>query len=134
MKVANRRAHQLTTVSIAITLTTILGTGCHDPNDPNINPKARYALAQQAMKQALRPFNSYRQETIRQVNPQTKQRETLYLFVRESDQPLPEKFVVAYDPVNRRMHLRASLDSFENLETLPRARDDDAVEIEGENP
>ena len=122
MNVPNRVANRLIAVATVITLTIMLGAGCHDPNDPNINPKARHALARQAMIDALRPFNSYRQETIRQVNPQRKQPETL-----------PEKFIVAYDPVNRRMHLRTSIDSFENLETLPHPRSSNGVGTDGEN-
>ena len=85
-----------------------------------MNPKARHALAWQAKNKALRPFNAYRLEVIRQENPQTNRRETLYLFVRENDQPLPEEFVVVYDPIERRTYLRTSFDSLENLESLPR--------------
>ncbi len=132
MTVRIRAANRLITVATAISLTIMLGAGCHDPNNPNINPKARHALAWQAMDDLLQPFNSYQLKVIRQLNPQTNRRETLYRFIRESDKPIPESFVLLYDPAERRMCLQTSLDSLEDLETLPHARAKSDVGIQGD--
>ena len=85
------------------------------------------------MDDLLQPFNAYQLKVIRQVNPQTNRSETLYRFIRESDKPIPESFVLVYDPAERRMYLQTSLDSLENLETLPHPRAKSDVGIQEDN-
>lgn len=105
----------------ALTLCVIF-SGCA-ANDPNINPKARWAMQMYSESVALQNFNPrnyYERTETMQVNPRTGREERLLVYRLREQPVLPAGFVVAYDPVERRSMIRSARDVYdEDIATLP---------------
>ncbi len=100
-------------------------------SDPNNNDKLRYVKAHNHAQKVLRESGSelspyppdydlmtfwrrhYVEETLTIHDCQ------LYDFLKTSEKPGPDRFVIAYDKATRKTYLRADLRSNENIETLP---------------
>jgi len=95
-------------------------TGCN-ANDPRLNPKARASAVHYTARAALRPYDpmgAYERETVRWRNPRTGHEEEVHVYVLRGQQTLPERFAVAFDEVDGRVHLRTDGESSQNIDSL----------------
>ena len=100
--------------------------------DPHSNPKTRYAKAmnhaERVLREAgsdLRPYKDhYDLMTFTRSHWDAEQEimfiYKLYDFVRITDKPGPDHFVIAYDKKTGETYLRSDLRSNKNLESLPK--------------
>jgi hypothetical protein len=111
---------------------TMLQSGCALTNDPRRNDKARYWMAHETADHALRvagyEINSYHPNYDLEefgylwYDKQSGRlhHETLYDFLKITELPGPQRFVVAFDWETGDFFLRSELRSRSNLAALPR--------------
>lgn len=107
-----------------------LGAGCN-LNDPNRVAQIRHLMANEHARAVLQAAGSslspespdysvlvFWRNHLDSAN-NTQHRYELYDFVKTSQAPGPESFVIAYDNVTRSTYLRSDLRSNQNLDRLP---------------
>ncbi|QDV89027.1 hypothetical protein RAS2_00880 [Phycisphaerae bacterium RAS2] len=112
--------------------TTLFLSGCLI-NDPNHNEKVRWGLAEEHATNALTESGwelsctdyelmvFWRRHTPKENGMYVVHDLQLYEYLKKSEKPGPDRFVIAYDKATRKTHLRSDLRSNENLDALPKA-------------
>lgn len=81
--------------------------GCHDPNDPNINPKAFHSLRRDAEAMAIGfdVRDNYDIECVSDVEPTTGLPLRTYTYTLRRELRIPRSFQLTYDPRRRSFKL-----------------------------
>lgn len=103
-------------------------------NDPNHNEKVRWGLAEEHAMNALRDSGCrltcsdyelmvfWRRHTPKENGLYIVHDMQLYDYIKKSEKPGPDHFVIAYDKATRKTYLRSDLRSNENLDAIPKAK------------